>query len=197
MAGYKLSFTAEIIDDKLQKVQEGGTGYTEDDTVHHIDQKYLPEAWHQLLADVENLKERVSTLENGNTGGGGSSAEQFIVEFDQYGEYGSYDFAEVLYFQVSDEVPTFEQLKNSELYVYHSEIEDKLVITDYYGEGSDYWTAYYKEEFAEVGSPLVIVVPTDTSWGQPAGVYVNFDYINSMVGDSWESGYILFPEVKA
>ena len=39
---YKLSFTAQEIDSKLSKVQDGGCGYTEGETIQHIDQKYLP-----------------------------------------------------------------------------------------------------------------------------------------------------------
>lgn len=39
---YKLSHTAQEVDDKLKRIEEGGTGYTEDETIHPIDPKFLP-----------------------------------------------------------------------------------------------------------------------------------------------------------
>ena len=39
---YKLSHTAQEIDEKLKKVEEGGVGYTDGETIHPIDPKFLP-----------------------------------------------------------------------------------------------------------------------------------------------------------
>lgn len=39
---YKLSYTAQEVDDKLKRIEEGGTGYTEGETIHPIDPKFLP-----------------------------------------------------------------------------------------------------------------------------------------------------------
>lgn len=39
---YNLSLTAEDIDSRLKKIQDGGVGYTDGETIHQIEAKYLP-----------------------------------------------------------------------------------------------------------------------------------------------------------
>lgn len=41
MAEYKLDFTAEEVNQRIKKIQDGGIGYTDGETVHPIDPKYL------------------------------------------------------------------------------------------------------------------------------------------------------------
>lgn len=49
MSDYKLSYTAEQINEKLKRIEEGGTGYTDGETIHPIDPKYLPGVYLQIV----------------------------------------------------------------------------------------------------------------------------------------------------
>lgn len=40
---YGMTLPAEDIDNRLKKIQDGGIGYTEGETIHLIDKKYLPD----------------------------------------------------------------------------------------------------------------------------------------------------------
>lgn len=55
---YNLSLTAEDIDSRLKKIQDGGVGYTDGETIHQIEAKYLP----GVCLPVVELE---STIENG------------------------------------------------------------------------------------------------------------------------------------
>ena len=39
---YDMTLPAEDIDSRLKKIQEGGVGYTDGETIHQIEAKYLP-----------------------------------------------------------------------------------------------------------------------------------------------------------
>ena len=137
------------------------------------------------------------TVKGGGSSGGSSGevAEQLIVEFSRYGEYPSASIGEVEFYQVSEQVPTYKQFEQAELWVNYSESEHKLILTDTNDNG-DMWSAYFRGEYMETGDFIVAVIPNANS-GIPAGVYVNFNYIESQIGTSFDSGRIIFPEVSA
>lgn len=39
---YDMTLSAEDIDSRLEKIQDGGVGYTDGETIHQIEAKYLP-----------------------------------------------------------------------------------------------------------------------------------------------------------
>ena len=55
MADYKLSYTAEEVEEKLKKIEDGGVGYTENETVHKINSKYLPHSANIFIVELRDL----------------------------------------------------------------------------------------------------------------------------------------------
>lgn len=179
-----------------------------------IDPKYLPKEWQQIVTDVADLKgemtalqERVTALENGNTGGGGSggggTAEQIIVEFSRYGEYSTEYFGELPYYQVSSEVPTRNQFDQQELEINFDSGEgsytQKFILTEtYYDDYYGAWFGKYLGEYDEVGyNSYWVAVVYDETKEHPNGVYVSFDNIESDMINCIIEGHIIFPEVTA